>query len=639
MKRHATTRIAPVLIALLIGLLCLTLTACGESACEHVYGEWTVTQEPTCTEDGSQTRTCTLCTVTETEAIPATGHEADRMICSVCETELLAIESLCPTVDPATVEGVRLQLSGIPTEDGSIDSMTLSIYPTAEGDYVAHGKATVTNLYDESYEMLVFFEDGTAYIAFEQPVPSEIGGTIQATLAVYIERMIGAYASDPMASLDPEAAAMLAPYLAMLEPLEAWVNEYLLPLLGDSLPTLPETPAEPTVPTLDDEALRTLIETYFTVEVTAEGATVSLDLGYLKELNATLAEMTAADLVERALGAGSLDTLLTQAPALLAFDVRTLVEMIETNSEIDLSSCDEAADALMAILHGEGATVESVYGKPLSALLEDEAVLATSVADVLVAALSTEEEPVTEDDLLTALADAITALKSTKLYDMIKTDDMPDPKGMIDTALTALDKALDVVITVDADGAFVSAVMKVKAEGTVLTTTIYNESLELSLKSLMMTPIKITVTYDPDLDLDEDALAAAKAAIVTAPLTEEAIEMNGFTAIIEDGTVIGAIYDERTDDMAYIDEDAGYALYCVYEVDLTGEPVTIGTNSYKGSTVTAVYGYLGTCTTYEFYFTPGTAIDLSTAEPTSVSTSEEVVSFTVFLEPSEGEGL
>ena len=43
----------------------------------HHFGDWTVTTEATCTEPGVRTRTCTDagCTETETEAIPALGHD------------------------------------------------------------------------------------------------------------------------------------------------------------------------------------------------------------------------------------------------------------------------------------------------------------------------------------------------------------------------------------------------------------------------------------------------------------------------------------------------------------------------------------------------------------------------------------
>ena len=44
---------------------------------EHHFGDWTVTTEATCTEPGVRTRTCTDagCAETETEAIPALGHD------------------------------------------------------------------------------------------------------------------------------------------------------------------------------------------------------------------------------------------------------------------------------------------------------------------------------------------------------------------------------------------------------------------------------------------------------------------------------------------------------------------------------------------------------------------------------------
>ena len=37
----------------------------------HAFGEWEVTKEATCTEDGSQTRTCEKCNYQETQAISA----------------------------------------------------------------------------------------------------------------------------------------------------------------------------------------------------------------------------------------------------------------------------------------------------------------------------------------------------------------------------------------------------------------------------------------------------------------------------------------------------------------------------------------------------------------------------------------
>lgn len=48
---------------------------CGEkrSTPDHVYGDWTVTKEPTETEKGEQTRTCSVCGHTDYDEIPETG--------------------------------------------------------------------------------------------------------------------------------------------------------------------------------------------------------------------------------------------------------------------------------------------------------------------------------------------------------------------------------------------------------------------------------------------------------------------------------------------------------------------------------------------------------------------------------------
>ena len=52
----------------------------------HVYGDWKVTDEATCVADGSKTRTCEYCPKTETETIKATGeHNYVDGACSVCK--------------------------------------------------------------------------------------------------------------------------------------------------------------------------------------------------------------------------------------------------------------------------------------------------------------------------------------------------------------------------------------------------------------------------------------------------------------------------------------------------------------------------------------------------------------------------
>ena len=46
----------------------------------HNFGGWNITKSATCTESGSQTRTCAACGKTETKTIPAKGHTSSKWI-------------------------------------------------------------------------------------------------------------------------------------------------------------------------------------------------------------------------------------------------------------------------------------------------------------------------------------------------------------------------------------------------------------------------------------------------------------------------------------------------------------------------------------------------------------------------------
>ena len=52
----------------------------------HKFGEWTITEEASCTKDGEKVRVCSLCNKTETETIPATGHTevTDKAVAATC---------------------------------------------------------------------------------------------------------------------------------------------------------------------------------------------------------------------------------------------------------------------------------------------------------------------------------------------------------------------------------------------------------------------------------------------------------------------------------------------------------------------------------------------------------------------------
>lgn len=63
------------------------LTFCEDQACTHSWSSWTTTTAATCTTEGKQTRSCSLCGEEETKTINALGHNFVDGICTVCGEE------------------------------------------------------------------------------------------------------------------------------------------------------------------------------------------------------------------------------------------------------------------------------------------------------------------------------------------------------------------------------------------------------------------------------------------------------------------------------------------------------------------------------------------------------------------------
>lgn len=141
----------------------------------HTFGEWVITKEPTCTEKGERQRSCTIsgCVVTETEELPALGHQwsdwtpvkgdssREYRICEVCnEVEYRdvshnsdsSISTGLRVLDPAQtniIQNVQLvQLSQI--------NHTLYIYVAQETASLQGVLSDLTDLRSENIETVVF---------------------------------------------------------------------------------------------------------------------------------------------------------------------------------------------------------------------------------------------------------------------------------------------------------------------------------------------------------------------------------------------------------------------------------------------------------------------------------------------------
>ena len=141
----------------------------------HTFGEWAITKEPTCTEKGERQRSCTIsgCVVTETEELPALGHQwsdwtpvkgdnsREYRICEVCnEVEYRDVShnsdssistGLC-VLDPAQaniIQNVQLvQLSQI--------NHTLYIYVAQETASLQGDLSDLTDLRSKNIKTVVF---------------------------------------------------------------------------------------------------------------------------------------------------------------------------------------------------------------------------------------------------------------------------------------------------------------------------------------------------------------------------------------------------------------------------------------------------------------------------------------------------
>ena len=71
-----------------------TVTITKPEAHVHAFGEWSVVTAPTCEDNGQKNRTCQDCGYSETEVIPAKGHNFVDKICRICGAELNYTEGL-----------------------------------------------------------------------------------------------------------------------------------------------------------------------------------------------------------------------------------------------------------------------------------------------------------------------------------------------------------------------------------------------------------------------------------------------------------------------------------------------------------------------------------------------------------------
>ncbi len=96
----------------------------------HSFSEWTVTTEPTCTTEGEETRTCSVCNVTETRDVAALEHDYKHITKSATCKETGFEKDVCSRC------GDEINYNELPLAPHTFSAWTVTTEPTctAEGE-------------------------------------------------------------------------------------------------------------------------------------------------------------------------------------------------------------------------------------------------------------------------------------------------------------------------------------------------------------------------------------------------------------------------------------------------------------------------------------------------------------------------
>jgi len=143
--------------AVALALITVMTVSSGACAHEHVFGDWQVKEEATCTEKGLEERKCEKCEETETREIAALGHnfaEATYFAperCRVCgETRGEPLATVVSVGEPVKTDKYEFTVSNLFDYDDLVDIMPddwlQSVEPNSYGILLSY-----TNLGKEEF--------------------------------------------------------------------------------------------------------------------------------------------------------------------------------------------------------------------------------------------------------------------------------------------------------------------------------------------------------------------------------------------------------------------------------------------------------------------------------------------------------
>ncbi len=359
-------------------------TVCG-TGCKHTFNA--VVTDPTCTEVGFTTNTCTACGVVEkTDYKAALGHSG-ALVCTVCGAETVPEDYYTNILESLLNEQYTIVIDSLKVEDGIevIDSeIFVSIAEGLDGYGTVHIKS-----YGITSTFRAFIDDGYVYLCGEDTQ------SLTQSEDVYMKAPLFSFAST-MGGMSASSYSILL--LSTNTEAISWINDTAIPFLLNL--------------TKDgkDEAnlvAKKVVELIADVEAVDGDLVITPSLEKIKALNARLATETVSQIVDAEFGEGAYDEFNSKVEAF--FD-RTLGELIDNAKAngADVIALIDSIDALLTGIAGEKVTISDLMELEgsLQDLLKSDELRATTVselADMLFKGMGGEEvhpmpgEPPKED--------------------------------------------------------------------------------------------------------------------------------------------------------------------------------------------------------------------------------------------------
>ena len=355
-------------------------TVCG-TGCKHTFNS--VVTDPTCTEVGFTTNTCTACGVVEkTDYKAALGHSG-ALVCTVCGTETVPEDYYTNILESLLNEQYTIVIDSLKIEDGIevIDSeIFVSIADGLDGYGTVHIKA-----YGITSTFRAFVDDGIVYLCGENTQ------ALTETNDVYMKAPLMTYMNS-----SGEITAMSALVaLVMSNDALDWINNTLIPFVLNF--------AEDG----KDEAnliAKTVVELIADVEAVDGNLVITPSLEKIKALNARLATETIGEFVDAEFGEGAYDDLIAKVNEIFDLTIGEIIDKAKDDGA-DVIALLDSIDALLTKLLGESVT--------LSQLMELEGSL---------------QEMLASDELRATTVEEIVEMLSGSIGGTVSPEPMPNPE-------------------------------------------------------------------------------------------------------------------------------------------------------------------------------------------------------------------